>query len=61
MLAPDERPFFLESGKEPQQYIKSAWNAVQVTDRRKQPFLESAFYVSDLVEPDLNAFTMCNR
>lgn len=45
---------------EPQQYIKiaAAQNAVQVKDQvRKQPFLESDFYVSDLVEPALDAYT----
>jgi hypothetical protein len=45
---------------EPQQYIKiaAAQNAVQVKDQvRKQPFLESDFYVSDLVEPPLDAYT----
>jgi len=45
---------------EPQQYIKiaAAQNAIQVKDQvRKQPFLESDFYVSDLVEPQLDAYT----
>lgn len=44
----------------PEQYIKvaAARNAVQVKDQvRKQPFLESDFYVSDLVEPQLDAYT----
>jgi hypothetical protein len=43
----------------PEQFIKVAAgrNAVRVADQiRRQPFLESAFYVSDLVEPELDAF-----
>ncbi|MBM4244247.1 MAG: outer membrane lipoprotein-sorting protein [Deltaproteobacteria bacterium] len=44
---------------QPEQYIKvaAARNAVQVKDQvRKQPFLESDFYVSDLVEPQVDAY-----
>jgi len=44
----------------PEQFIKiaAARNAVQVKDQvRKQPFLESDFYVSDLVEPPVDAYT----
>jgi hypothetical protein len=55
------RFLFLEKdGAAPEQYIKvaSARNAVRVADQvRRQPFLESAFYVSDMVEPDLSAYT----
>lgn len=55
------RFLFLEKdGAPPEQYIKvaSARNAVRVADQvRRQPFLESAFYVSDMVEPDLGAYT----
>ena len=55
------RFLFLEKdGAPPEQYIKvaSARNAVRVADQvRRQPFLESAFYVSDMVEPDLSAYT----
>lgn len=55
------RFLFLEKdGAPPEQYIKvaSARNAIRVADQvRRQPFLESAFYVSDMVEPDLNAYT----
>ena len=55
------RFLFLEHPNgEPEQYIKvaAARNAVQVKDQvRKQPFLESDFYVSDLVEPNLDAYT----
>jgi outer membrane lipoprotein-sorting protein len=52
--------FIEHDGGAPEQYIKvaSARNAVRVADQvRKQPFLESAFYVSDMVEPDLAAYT----
>lgn len=55
------RFLFLERPNgEPEQYIKvaAARNAVRVKDQiRKQPFLESDFYVSDLVEPALDAYT----
>jgi negative regulator of sigma E activity len=55
------RFLFLERvGGLAEQYIKiaGARNAVRVADQiRKQPFLESAFYVSDLVEPPLDVFT----
>jgi hypothetical protein len=43
----------------PDQYIKvaAARNAVRVTDQiRKQPFLDSAFYVSDMVEPQIDMY-----
>lgn len=52
--------FMEKDGAAPEQYIKvaAARNAVRVADQvRKQPFLESAFYVSDMVEPDLSAYT----
>jgi hypothetical protein len=51
--------FIEEEGAPPEQYIKiaTAKNPVRVKDQiRTQPFLESAFYVSDLVEPDLDAY-----
>jgi hypothetical protein len=55
------RFLFLEKpGGEPEQYMKIAAspNAVRVSGQiRKNPFLESTFYVSDLVEPDINDFT----
>lgn len=65
VIAPEElqgiRFLFLEhSGAPPEQYIKVAASRtpVQVADQiRKQPFLSSAFYVSDLVEPELDAYT----
>jgi len=65
VTAPDAlsgiRFLFLEhANAEPEQYIKvaAARNAVRVKDQvRKQPFLESDFYVSDLVEPVLDAYT----
>lgn len=65
VTAPEElagiRFLFLQPvNGEPQQYIKiaAAQNAVQVKDQvRKQPFLDSDFYVSDLVEPPLDAYT----
>ena len=44
----------------PEQYIKikSGRTPVKVEGQiRKQPFLESSFYVSDLVEPKLDSFT----
>lgn len=54
------RFLFLEHPNgQPEQYIKvaAARNAVQVKDQvRKQPFLESDFYVSDLVEPQVDAY-----
>lgn len=43
----------------PDQYIKiaAARNAVRVTDQiRRQPFLDSAFYVSDMVEPQIDMY-----
>ena len=65
VTAPDQlegiRFLFLEKANgEPEQYIKvaAARTAVRVKDQiRKQPFLESDFYVSDLVEPPLDAYT----
>jgi hypothetical protein len=65
VTAPDQlegiRFLFLEhTNAEPEQYIKiaAARSAVRVKDQvRKQPFLESDFYVSDLVEPPLDAYT----
>lgn len=55
------RFLFLEHPNgQPEQFIKiaAARNAVQVKDQvRKQPFLESDFYVSDLVEPPVDAYT----
>ena len=65
VTAPDElsgiRFLFLEhADREPEQFIKvaAAHNAVKVKDQvRKQPFLESDFYVSDLVEPPIDAYT----
>jgi len=65
VTAPDQlegiRFLFLEhTNAEPEQYIKiaAARNAVKVKDQvRKQPFLESDFYVSDLVEPPVDAYT----
>ena len=64
VTAPDAlsgiRFLFLEHPTgQPEQYIKvaAARNAVQVKDQvRKQPFLESDFYVSDLVEPQVDAY-----
>jgi len=65
VTAPDAlsgiRFLFLEHPNgQPEQFIKiaAARNAVQVKDQvRKQPFLESDFYVSDLVEPPVDAYT----
>jgi hypothetical protein len=55
------RFLFLESSVTgPEQYIKipSGRTAVKVEGQiRKQPFLESDFYVSDLVEPKLDRYT----
>ena len=55
------RFLFLERAHAPdEQYIKvkASRNAVRVSDDiRKQPFLGSAFYVSDLVMPDLDEYT----
>jgi hypothetical protein len=55
------RFLFLEHpGGENEQYIKVAASrrSVRVSDEiRRQPFLGSAFYVSDLVMPDLNDYT----
>jgi hypothetical protein len=64
VTAPDAlsgiRFLFLEHlNGQPEQFIKvaAARNAVQVKDQvRKQPFLESDFYVSDLVEPQVDAY-----
>jgi outer membrane lipoprotein-sorting protein len=54
------RFLFLEHLDKPsEQYIKvtASRRAVLVADEvRKQPFLGSAFYVADLIEPPLNAF-----
>ncbi|HEY8513944.1 MAG TPA: outer membrane lipoprotein-sorting protein [Candidatus Binatia bacterium] len=54
------RFLFLEHPNgEPEQYIKvaAARSPVRVQDQiRKQPFLESDFYVSDLVEPNLDNY-----
>lgn len=65
VTAPDAlsgiRFLFLEHPNgQPEQFIKiaAARNAVQVKDQvRKQPFLESDFYVSDLVDPPVDAYT----
>jgi hypothetical protein len=65
VTAPEElkgiRFLFIEDeGAAPEQYIKiaTARSPVRVKDQiRTQPFLESAFYVSDLVEPKLEAYT----
>ena len=39
-------------------YVPSAKRSIQVgTQTRKQPFLGSEFYVGDLVQPELDAFT----
>jgi hypothetical protein len=55
------RFLFLENAVTgPEQYIKipSGRTPVKVEGQiRKQPFLESTFYVSDLVEPKLNDYT----
>ena len=43
-----------------EQYVKASFSrgGILVADEiRTQPFLESAFYISDLVEPDIDAFT----
>lgn len=65
VTAPDDlagiRFLFLERAHEPnQQYIKvkASRSAVRVSDDiRKQPFLGSTFYVSDLVMPELDDYT----
>lgn len=65
VIAPDDlegiRFLFLERASAPnEQYIKvkASRNAVRVSEEiRKQPFLGSAFYVSDLVLPDLDDYT----
>jgi hypothetical protein len=65
VTAPDDlegiRFLFLERAHEPnEQYIKvkASRNAVRVSDEiRKQPFLGSTFYVSDLVMPELDDYT----
>jgi hypothetical protein len=65
VTAPDDlegiRFLFLERAKEAnEQYIKvkASRNAVRVSEEiRKQPFLGSAFYVSDLVLPELDDYT----
>ncbi len=55
------RFLFLERKNEPnQQYIKVAASrqAIQVSEEvRRQPFLGSTFYVSDLVMPDVDDYT----
>lgn len=55
------RFLFLERAHEPnEQYIKvkASRNAVRVSDEiRKQPFLSSTFYVSDLVMPEIDDYT----
>jgi len=55
------RFLFLEPAQQPnEQYIKvkASHNAVRVSDEiRRQPFLGSTFYVSDLVMPDLDDYT----
>jgi hypothetical protein len=64
VVAPEElkgiRFLFLERPTgAPDQYVKiaTARSPVRVTDQiRKQPFLDSTFYVSDLVEPNLELF-----
>jgi len=64
VVAPDAlqgiRFLFIEhEAGPPDQYIKvaSARNAARVTDQiRKQPFLDSAFYVSDMVEPQVDMY-----
>jgi hypothetical protein len=65
VTAPDElegiRFLFLERAKQPnEQYIKvkASRNPVRVQEGvRTQPFLGSAFYVSDLVLPDIGDYT----
>jgi hypothetical protein len=65
VIAPDDlegiRFLFLERAKEAnEQYIKvkASRNAVRVSEEiRKQPSLGSAFYVSDLVLPELDDYT----
>jgi hypothetical protein len=65
VTAPDElegiRFLFLERANQPnEQYIKvkASRNPVRVQEGvRKQPFLGSAFYVSDLVLPEVDNFT----
>lgn len=65
VTAPDDlegiRFLFLERAKAAnEQYIKvkASRNAVRVSEEiRKQPFLGSAFYVSDLVLPELDDYT----
>lgn len=55
------RFLFLERANKPnEQYIKvtASRTAIQVSeDVRRQPFLGSTFYVSDLVMPDIDAYT----
>jgi hypothetical protein len=65
VMAPEDlkgiRFLFLEHLDKPsEQYIKvtASRRAVLVADEvRKQPFLGSAFYVADLIEPPLDAYT----
>ncbi|MGH7789524.1 MAG: outer membrane lipoprotein-sorting protein [Candidatus Binatia bacterium] len=65
VVAPDDlegiRFLFLERADKPnEQYIKvkASRSAVRVSDDiRQQPFLGSAFYVSDLVMPELDDYT----
>jgi len=65
VTAPEElegiRFLFMERANEPDdQYIKvkASRTAIHVSEEvRRQPFLESAFYVSDLVRPNLDDYT----
>lgn len=65
VTAPDElegiRFLFLERANQPNdQYIKvkASRTAIHVSEEvRRQPFLESTFYVSDLVMPNLDDYT----
>ena len=52
--------FIERADSPPEQFIKvkAGRNAVRVADQiRKQPFLDSTFYVSDMVQPELDAYT----
>jgi len=65
VLAPDDlegiRFLFLERANQPnEQYIKvkASRSAIQVSEEvRRQPFLGSTFYVSDLVMPNIDDYT----
>ncbi len=65
VFSPDElegiRFLFLEKRDEPNQQfikVKASRTAIQVSEEvRRQPFLGSSFYVSDLVMPNLDAYT----